>query len=51
MGEFFTKDSLLNNMTYVLGFNSKNGTAGPVVGTYHNKAYPVGKPKKNSLVN
>lgn len=47
MGGFFTEDSLLRNKTYVLGFATRQGTAGTVISPY--KPYPVKQTKKNSF--
>ncbi|MFD0941326.1 erythromycin esterase family protein [Pedobacter boryungensis] len=46
MGHFFTRDSLLNQQTYIVGFSSKYGTAGRI--TIPN-TYKVVLPIKNSF--
>ncbi|WP_162796221.1 erythromycin esterase family protein [Pedobacter namyangjuensis] len=46
MGHFFTRDSLLNSQTYILGFSSKLGTAGRITNP---KTYNVSSLKKNSF--
>lgn len=46
MGHFFTRDSLLNAQTYILGFSSKLGTAGRITNP---KTYHVSSIKKNSF--
>ncbi|RZK56002.1 MAG: hypothetical protein EOO87_06520, partial [Pedobacter sp.] len=46
MGHFFTGDSLQNAQTYILGFNSKSGTAGRITNP---KAYNVYSRKNNSF--
>jgi len=46
MGHFFTRDSLLNQQTYIVGFSSKYGTAGRITNP---KTYSVVSPAKNSF--
>ncbi|RZL19495.1 MAG: hypothetical protein EOO96_25965 [Pedobacter sp.] len=46
MGHFFTRDSLLNTQTYILGFNSRLGTAGRITNP---KTYSVSSIKRNSF--
>lgn len=46
MGHFFTRDSLLNAQTYILGFSSKSGTAGRITNP---KSYNVSSRKNNSF--
>lgn len=45
MGCIFTRDTILNNETYVLGFTSYQGTAGRV----NQEIYKLSKPKQNSF--
>lgn len=46
MGSFLTANQQLNDQTYVLGFNSRTGTAGRIT---DDKKYPLQKPVKNSF--
>lgn len=46
MGHFFTRDSLLSEQTYILGFSSKFGTAGRITNP---KTYNVVPPVRNSF--